>query len=108
MKYAYAITAVVAVGCLCSLVSADPIQISDNNVGDIVSVVANIEGTIESSINVSVVNVLVAILVHLGELDLSQLPPLPDFPEWPVLPPLNPEEQKLVNAVVQKMKSRKH
>lgn len=108
MKATFVIAAIVALGCCCSLAAADPIQISDNNVGDIITMGANIQASVESNINVAFVNILVAILVQLGELDLSQLPPLPDFPPWPEMPPLNPEEQKLVSAVVQKMKNRKH
>ncbi|KXJ79829.1 hypothetical protein RP20_CCG027857 [Aedes albopictus] len=104
MKFAHAVIAIFALGC----VVADPIQISDNNVGDIINVVANIEASIESNIDINIVNVLVAILLDMDNLDLSQLPPLPDLPNWPNLPPLNPREQQFVDAVVQKMKSKKH
>lgn len=86
-------------------VSADPIQVSGNNFGDLTAVGLNLNANVASSVNVNIANVIAAILIQLGDLNLDQLPPIPDVPGWPQLPPsLNLEEQKLVSVVVDKLK----
>ncbi|KAL9693162.1 hypothetical protein quinque_012447 [Culex quinquefasciatus] len=86
-------------------VSADPIQVSSNNFGDLTAVGLNLNANIASSVNVNIANVIAAILIQLGDLNLDQLPANPDVSGWPQLPPsLNPEEQKLVSVVVDKLK----
>ncbi|EAT43403.1 AAEL005156-PA [Aedes aegypti] len=67
-------------------VSCGPISISDNNVGDIITVGVNIEAEIESEINASIVNILVALLANI---DLGPNPPPYPPPPYPPtgLPP---------------------
>ncbi|KAL1402572.1 hypothetical protein pipiens_001841 [Culex pipiens pipiens] len=54
------------------LVQAGPISVSGNNVGDIVTVGVNLEANVDTKIDSTIVNVLVALLTKMGDV---QLPP---------------------------------
>lgn len=53
-------------------VQAGPISVSGNNVGDIVTVGVNLEANVDTKIDSTIVNVLVALLTKVGDV---QLPP---------------------------------
>jgi hypothetical protein len=77
MKVIFAIFAIIAV------VAANPVQISDNNVGDVVSVLANLNANLTNKVDQNIVAVLVALLnqqgIVIGVPDLpgGQQPPSP-------------------------------
>lgn len=62
----------VAVLALIAAVSAGPVQVSDNNMGDIVSVGVNLEADITSNIDQNIVSVIVALLNN-QEIDVDLL-----------------------------------
>lgn len=62
----------VAVLALIAAVSAGPVQLTDNNMGDIVSVGVNLEADITSNIDQNIVSVIVALLNN-QEIDVDLL-----------------------------------
>ncbi|EAT43402.1 AAEL005159-PA [Aedes aegypti] len=95
-------------------VSCGPISVSDNNIGDIISVGVNVEADIKSEINASIVNILVALLANIdlgpNPPPLPPLPPLPPFPPTGLpptglpptgLPPTTPVTQPPTSEVTQ-------
>ncbi|KAL1379197.1 hypothetical protein pipiens_015072 [Culex pipiens pipiens] len=50
---------------------AGPISVSDNNVGDIVTVGVNVQANVTTDIRSNIVNILVALLTHVGELEVQ-------------------------------------
>lgn len=67
----------IALLALLGTVSCGPISISDNNVGDIVTIGVNLNANIETDINTTIVNALVALLTQIG----VDKPAQPDVPE---------------------------
>ncbi|KXJ74523.1 hypothetical protein RP20_CCG013494 [Aedes albopictus] len=67
----------IALLVLLGTVSCGPISISDNNVGDIVTIGVNLNANIETDINTTIVNALVALLTQIG----VDKPAQPDVPE---------------------------
>lgn len=82
--------AVVAVLLGAGAVSGGPISVSDNNVGDIVTVGINLDANIQTDIDTKIANVLVALLTQLGDMNIT-LPALPEVPQVP-----GQSEQKVV------------
>ncbi|CRK88622.1 CLUMA_CG002343, isoform A [Clunio marinus] len=66
---------------VCTAVTANPVQIKNNNVGDITAIKIDINGRITSVVNQDIINVIVALLE-----DTDHIPPtLPTRPEIPHL-----------------------
>lgn len=61
----------IVVLALITVVSCDPVQISDNNVGDIITVGINAKADISNNVDVDIVNVIVALLNQ--QADISRL-----------------------------------
>jgi len=76
----------IALLAFAAAVSANPINVSGNNVGDIVTVGVNLNAVLSNSVDQNIVNVIAAILnqqaiaVGGGE-EASQVPAVPEVPE---------------------------
>lgn len=60
-----------ALGGPVGAVPVGPISVQDNNIGDIVNVGVNIQADIKTEIDSTIVNVLVALLTQIGDLNLG-------------------------------------
>lgn len=66
----------VAIFAVFAAVTASPVQVSDNNMGDIVSVGVNLEADISNNIDQRIVSVIIA-LINQQEIDVDLLNHLP-------------------------------
>lgn len=64
----------IVVLALIAVVSCDPIQISDNNVGDIITVGISAKADISYNVDLDIVNVIVALLNQNAEVSRSDVP----------------------------------
>lgn len=80
---------ILALATLAGVVTSGPIAISDNNIGDIITVGMNIDANVQSEVNTNIANIIAAILIKMG--DQQQRPPMPPpGPPGPPGPPLPP------------------
>lgn len=86
-----------------ALANAGPINVSDNNVGDIVSVGINANLEISNKVNQNIISIIVALLDQdLGVIRIPeggpQAPNLPDIPEW-VTPEMIERIREVLNEI---------
>lgn len=74
---------ILALATLAGVVTSGPIAISDNNIGDIITVGMNIDANVQSEVNTNIANIIAAILIKMG--DQQPRPPMP--PPGPPGPP---------------------
>ncbi|KAL1392928.1 hypothetical protein pipiens_012119 [Culex pipiens pipiens] len=93
---------ILALTTLAGVVTCGPIAISDNNIGDIITVGMNIDANVQSEVHTNIANIIAAILIKMG--DQQQRPPMPPpgppgppgppptTPAPPILPPIYPPQ----------------
>lgn len=64
----------IVVLALIAVVSCDPIQISDNNIGDIITVGISAKAEISNNVDQDIVNVIIALLNQNAEVSRSDVP----------------------------------
>ncbi|KAL1396915.1 hypothetical protein pipiens_010150 [Culex pipiens pipiens] len=74
---------ILALATLAGVVTCGPIAISDNNIGDIITVGMNIDANVQSEVHTNIANIIAAILIKMG--DQQPRPPMP--PPGPPGPP---------------------
>lgn len=84
---------------LIAAVAANPINVSDNNIGDIVTVGVNANLEISNKVNQNILSIIVALL-NREDGENIQVPDFPEWPEWPEFRNLSPEMIERIRAMI--------